>query len=572
MKRLPLVVLCGLLLSGSSPQLPNNGVLERELQSLTDRGLHVQLLGEVVEATDPVSGETWHFSMKKLMPKTPPYTGLPTLTIDLRTLDTNQFNWKFRYENSLPISSDWGFPLQVRDIDGNAKAEAYGVYQTQSDYFTQIYDRNDNTNWSHRFTYPIDTGVPDKSSDIDGNGRKEIYCRYRDSLFVFEQVAANSLPVLGKFRYRQWFYGASGIPNQLFDINNDSYPEVLFQGTEPDTANPPFGYVNKTYIAKYIPSMNNLVRIWSAQLPINCVAEGCAAAIACGDFDGDGLQEFVTSAQEGGVFVVEQSTQDSFLVVWSDSTPVGWRAASGDVDGNGVTEFFVGGTQPEADGFVHLRAYAFERTGDNAYQPVFEFNIFPVGLFFVDLYQTVDVDGDDIPELILSFGGGPVIIRGIGSHNYEVFYYTPAGYLDAATAVTIGNEKGAHLFVSRHLGGQPIVKRTDVYSLDSSLVSVVESGHTPNIVMLTQNFPNPFNGSTNIQFNLKSREFVRLTIHDITGKEVARLVELEQQPGSHTVTWNPVDPQILNELASGIYFYKFTVGKRSFARKMVYLK
>lgn len=560
-------ILAAILFSGSVPSSPYNSILEREIQNLTERGLRVRLLGEVVEATDPVSGQKWHFSTSLLIPREPAYTGIPTLTIDLRALDTNQYNWKYRYKSSFPASSEWGFPLQVKDIDRNGRYEAYGAFQTQTSYRTRIYELDPNGSWTQRYSYPIDTGVPDKQGDLDGDGKTEVYFRFTDSLFAFEQTSMDSLPTTPKFRHRQWYFGSTGIPNQVFDIDNNAFPEILYQGSEPDSLHPPTGDIRKTYVTRYNPINNNLDRIWSQQLPAGCAEYGCVSAIACGELDGDSRMDFVTSAEDGGVFVVEHVVKDSFALVWTDSLSIARRVAIGDVDGNGISEFFVGAEQPEADGYAHLRVYAYERTGDNSYEPVFAFDIYPVALFFVSLFQTTDIDGDGRPELILSFGGGPVILKGSGTHAYEVFYYTQANYLDATTTIPIETGKGAALFVSRHLGGQPIVKVTDVYDLDSSLVvGVREQTGLPVSARLFQNYPNPFNPTTNIEFRNSNFEFVTLKVFDLLGREVASLVDGRVEAGNHSATLDA------SHLSSGIYFYRLTAGKFRDVKKLVLMK
>lgn len=565
MKRLPLVVLCALLLSGSTPQLPNNGVLERELQSLTDRGLRVQLLGEVVEASDPVSGQKWQFPTRMLTPRQPGYIGLPTLTIDLRTLDTNLYNWKYHYVNSFPLSSTWGFPLLVKDVDRNGMYEAYGIYQTQADVFTRIYELNSDKEWNLTHTYPQDTGVPDKGGDLDGNKLQEVHFRYRDSLFIYEQSSFDDLPAKVKLRYRQWFYGATGIPNQVHDMNNDGIDDLIFRGSELDTLNPKVS-IDKDYIAVYDTMSNGLVRIFAIQLPLGCSGFSCASSIAVDDFDGDSRPEFVTSTTNGDVYSVEFDGTGGFAHNWSGSVDAGMRAASGDVDGNGLIEFFQGGGRIEQDGFGHLKIYAFEAQNDNDYIPFFCFDIFPVGLFFVDLFQTADIDGDGISELLLSFSGGTVIIKRSGIHNYGLFYYKAIDHLDAVSAITIAAQNGAHLFVSRAIGSQDTIRWTDVYSLDTSLVAAVERDHTPNSSTLSQNFPNPFNGSTTISYTIPVDERVTLKVFDLLGREVVSLVDGRVEAGSHAVTLDA------SRLASGLYFYRLTAGKFTDVKKLVLMK
>lgn len=72
----------------------------------------------------------------------------------------------------------------------------------------------------------------------------------------------------------------------------------------------------------------------------------------------------------------------------------------------------------------------------------------------------------------------------------------------------------------------------------------------PNSYELYQNYPNPFNPSTNIKFDLPKSSFVRLSVFDILGKEVASLVNEKLDAGSYSFQWNGIS------LSSGIYFYR----------------
>ncbi len=81
-----------------------------------------------------------------------------------------------------------------------------------------------------------------------------------------------------------------------------------------------------------------------------------------------------------------------------------------------------------------------------------------------------------------------------------------------------------------------------------------------------QNYPNPFDPSTNINFTLPSPEFVTLKIYDILGKEVTTLVNEELNAGNYTKTWNA------NNLSSGVYFYKLNANKFTETKKMVLVR
>jgi choice-of-anchor B domain-containing protein len=88
----------------------------------------------------------------------------------------------------------------------------------------------------------------------------------------------------------------------------------------------------------------------------------------------------------------------------------------------------------------------------------------------------------------------------------------------------------------------------------------------PDVFRLENNFPNPFNPSTNIKFQLPEKSFVRLTIYDMLGREVQTLLNEEVTPGFYNFTFNA------SELNSGIYFYKLETNKFSDTKRMVLIK
>jgi hypothetical protein len=86
--------------------------------------------------------------------------------------------------------------------------------------------------------------------------------------------------------------------------------------------------------------------------------------------------------------------------------------------------------------------------------------------------------------------------------------------------------------------------------------------------ILCQNFPNPFNPSTIITYRLNTDAEVRLSVYDITGREVKRLVDQYQYAGEYSVKWNS-NSNDGRALASGMYFARFNVGKSSATTKML---
>jgi hypothetical protein len=97
-------------------------------------------------------------------------------------------------------------------------------------------------------------------------------------------------------------------------------------------------------------------------------------------------------------------------------------------------------------------------------------------------------------------------------------------------------------------------------------LGIVSGGNPAGRFRLAPNIPNPFNNRTTIRYDLPERLPVRLTIYDLTGQEVAVLVNRTEEAGPHRVVWQA------GTVASGIYFYRLAVGGRVITRKLTVLK
>jgi hypothetical protein len=93
-----------------------------------------------------------------------------------------------------------------------------------------------------------------------------------------------------------------------------------------------------------------------------------------------------------------------------------------------------------------------------------------------------------------------------------------------------------------------------------------DPGTTPEAFDLYWNYPNPFNASTTIEFNLAKSGHAALSVYDLLGREVALLIDEEKQAGSHKVVFEA------SELSSGVYFYILRVGDDLKIKKMNLIK
>jgi len=92
------------------------------------------------------------------------------------------------------------------------------------------------------------------------------------------------------------------------------------------------------------------------------------------------------------------------------------------------------------------------------------------------------------------------------------------------------------------------------------------SSEIPSEYKLFQNYPNPFNPSTIIRFQIKDSKFVALKIYDILGREITTLLNEKLKAGIYEISFS------INQLPSGIYFYKISTGDFSDIKKMVLMK
>ena len=98
------------------------------------------------------------------------------------------------------------------------------------------------------------------------------------------------------------------------------------------------------------------------------------------------------------------------------------------------------------------------------------------------------------------------------------------------------------------------------------VVTGVAIATTPGGTALLQNSPNPFNPSTTIRYTLARRGHTTLKILDVLGREVATLVNGEEEAGDRSVDWNAVG------LASGVYFYQLRAGSHVSTKKLLMLR
>ncbi len=117
--------------------------------------------------------------------------------------------------------------------------------------------------------------------------------------------------------------------------------------------------------------------------------------------------------------------------------------------------------------------------------------------------------------------------------------------------------------------GEPLVssKFYTMTNRGASVTTSIQNNHHSNYSFsLGQNFPNPFNPQTTIEFMVPKKDFVSIKIYNILGKEVVTLVNEELDAGSYATSWNAWN------FPSGVYIYRLLTNNFMDTKKMTIIK
>ena len=93
----------------------------------------------------------------------------------------------------------------------------------------------------------------------------------------------------------------------------------------------------------------------------------------------------------------------------------------------------------------------------------------------------------------------------------------------------------------------------------------------PSIYTLHQNFPNPFNPATQINYDLPEDALVKVVVFDVMGRKVKTLMNESQSSGYHSLRWDATN-DMDESISSGMYIYTIQARNYRSSKKMVLLK
>ena len=117
----------------------------------------------------------------------------------------------------------------------------------------------------------------------------------------------------------------------------------------------------------------------------------------------------------------------------------------------------------------------------------------------------------------------------------------------------------------------PVTIIADDFGQFSGYLNTLVEGSLPKEFTLHSNYPNPFNPSTVISYDLSRETAVKLNVYDMKGRRINALVNQVQSAGRHHVRWNAKDARG-NGISAGVYLYRLEAGGKVFTEKMIFMK
>ncbi len=192
----------------------------------------------------------------------------------------------------------------------------------------------------------------------------------------------------------------------------------------------------------------------------------------------------------------------------------------------------------------------------NSYRTIRIVNNDTVGV----VIDSVGLAGAGAGSFSITNGGAPATVPPGGSWSVTVYYYPQT--VDSTASLQIYST-GVGTLNSVSLLGRPSITGIPGENVrENPLLSDFR---------LEQNFPNPFNPTTTIVFNLPRSARVSLEVYDLLGRRVTTLITGLLFSGRHTVTWNGLDAHG-EPVASGMYCYRLQAGEQVAVRKMLLLR
>jgi len=278
--------------------------------------------------------------------------------------------------------------------------------------------------------------------------------------------------------------------------------------------------------------------------------------------------ESVNMLQDGGYVIAGMSSGNSasydYYVVRTNSTgDLLWQTTFG---GSSDDRAFSIATNPDGTHLVTGWAWSYGQGLGDVYLVKLQDSVVPVEL----LSFTAETNGTDV---ILKWSTasetnnyGFDIERKESGEKSQSTEWNTIGFINGSGTTT---ETRSYFFEDENLSAGTYQYRLKQIDMDGTFeyLSEVEAEISPlKDFSLEQNFPNPFNPTTLIRFQLPEESLVVLKVYDILGKEIIELLNENKEAGVHQIEFNA------QNLPSGTYIYRISAGDKIENKKMILLK
>jgi len=205
------------------------------------------------------------------------------------------------------------------------------------------------------------------------------------------------------------------------------------------------------------------------------------------------------------------------------------------------------------------------------YYYLYNGGIFAFGISFSD--STPEL-GDEVTlyiglsDIWFQYNDMSIIIENDGIETFELPISSTGENSHAGTFSTEGMKEGK-IYITVYYGSSGLYHKTSINVVNPE--NTFSEKQLPSEFLLHQNFPNPFNSSTQIQYDLPISGFVILNIYNILGGEVLQIKNEYEEAGYKTITWNGIN-QYGEEVPTGVYFYSVDFGEYHVTKKMLLIK
>jgi len=513
------------------------------------------------------------------------------------------------------VASEMGIVKGGFDTDNDGKGEFIAAYTDLDSNFVFMYEATGNDTYEivWQFKMPLSgfTYIGIAVGDLDGNNKPELVITFPSNfdviplpprLWVFEWNG-----VQGENKYGVYTSGISE-PNLSYDfalapglnfrpysltiedIDNDGHNELIVGVRD--------GSRGKEVMVLSVSGEIGGFASFDIEYNLQGLSGGGLYNVTTGDLDKDGKKEIYAFIWNMfSLYVIEATApntyalQDSLLTLHTTDYGALDAVRVADVNGDGINEMYIAATEPDNSIFVISNVTDVSNLQPSDVKLLMNVPVNAGGKFRSMWIDDMDHDGKlslmiggetngQIFDVEYSGSGDPTV----GSNwNVDIafdmfvysgfsptasptiaprlFYGSPCGDMD-------GDGKKEYAFVNYRTSFPVWPGDGYIWIIENQTVAsdINETDLNPEDFYLGQNFPNPFNPSTVISYQVPVRGFVSLKVFDLLGKEVATLVNGEQESGLQNVTFDAKD------LTSGLYIYQLSSGGKTLSNKMLLLK